>query len=141
MLDHMLFNRLKWWNINDSDVTVKASNKRWISLPDSGKITSMSAVVGNGGTYSQGEWFDGYGLSSPLEFPCSVKIVDPDNSKMGFFDGRPVGAYRVTESDGSIITLLLFVDQLQNPVWGGKSLLKSLLHKALSPFRKQVVTC
>lgn len=141
MLDHMIFSRLKWWNINDSDVTVKTSNKRWISLPDSGKITSMSAVVGNDGTYSQGAWFNGYGLASPLKFPCSVKIADPDNSEMGFFDGRPVGTYHVTESDGSTVNLLLFVDQLQNPVWGGKTLLKSLLYRASLLFRKQVVTC
>ena len=102
----------------------------------------MSAVVGNGGTYSQGEWFNAYRLSSPLEFPCSVKIVDPDNSKMGFFDGRPVGAYRVTESDGSIINLLLFVDQLQNPVWGGgKALLSHLYQWFRNLYRMVVIAC
>lgn len=35
MLDHMLFNRLKWWNISGNDEQVSANGKNFLAIPSS----------------------------------------------------------------------------------------------------------
>lgn len=34
MLDHLLFNKLKWWNVNDSDQQITANNKKYYAIPN-----------------------------------------------------------------------------------------------------------
>lgn len=55
MLDHMLFNRLKWFNIKDDAESIEIDGKTWQAFPKNVKIndTATALPIGNigHGTY------------------------------------------------------------------------------------------
>ena len=63
-VDHMLFNKLKWFNVADNADNVKANGRSFYALPSKIKLTKDNAILGaiNGGDpphfFSIGQVFD-----------------------------------------------------------------------------------
>ena len=66
-IDHMLFNKLKWFNVADNADSVKANGRNFYALPSKVKLTNGNAALGviHGGSphpFNSGFVFDVLGV-------------------------------------------------------------------------------
>ena len=140
MLDHMLFNKVPWFNVNQSDNEIKANGIRYVAFPPKVEVKEdYSVEYQDNMTYKdtlikyQDCGFNGGGIQAKFKKGDMATCIGADGDYWVISD---LYNYAVSSHEMAIVKKDLFI-----PKWGGKSLLKSLLHKALSLFRRQVVTC
>ena len=106
MLDHLIFNKLKWFNVADNTDSINANGRNFYVLPSKIKLTKANAVVWtvNGGSppsgFSSGQVFDVLGAYKNTYNEQGKKryIVSYSNSNLDYI-------LSVSESDCT-------------PIWG-----------------------
>lgn len=130
MVDHLLFDRLKWWKVTDNADTISASGKEFLAIPKQIEIpagASWHEICG--GTVNQAEWT----MDEPMTVNCIGAISDAylfvgrihnTNDDSYFNLDYPGG-------DSNEINLgLILKDKVSKVIWGGKRLL-SHVYQAL----------
>nr|DAO22697.1 MAG TPA: Tryptophanase operon leader peptide [Caudoviricetes sp.] len=116
MLDHMLFNRLKWFNIDNNSQQITANGKKWGAYPTSVKLNGTGALASD------------LGLGNVIGTPnceCYAKIANR------------FGTYYVVNYEGRMA--FIKDDQIASENWeGGKSLLIHF-YQALRAITRKVV--
>ena len=120
MLDHMLFNKLKWWNIGDNAEKISINRQKYFAIPSKIEIhnnTSFENIDSGIVRYSLGEQ-----TVSPIGRTVDDRyIFASDNFEYSV--GRPdIGV----KANGWALVKCADV----TPIWGGKSLL-SHVYQAL----------
>lgn len=141
MVDHLIFNKLKWFPFADNTDTVQASGKNFLAVP--AKIT-----IRKGGELPP--WAS-YQSNFYAEEDTEVECVG--RGPQGYFFTGQVKANYLSDLSGASQITDWDIDQVRtspgfihnayvkNVVWGGKSLLYAFVSRALSHFRKRVVVC
>lgn len=96
MLDHMIFNRLKWFNISNSDQQITANGKNWGAYPASVKLNGTGALS------------SGLGWGNVIGTPnceCYAKIINE------------FGTYYLINYEGRMA--FIKDDQVASENWGG----------------------
>ena len=140
-IDHILFNKLKWFNVADNSEVVQANDKRYVAIP---------AKVQFNTSYS----FEP-GVDSPAH--SKVKWSYPDVQSLqgiyAFSQGEQAacigtdGDYYVLKDvynhdstvKGNLVAAVK--KDLLLPIWGGKTRLSVLLTWVFTAFRKAVLPC
>nr|DAQ70484.1 MAG TPA: hypothetical protein [Caudoviricetes sp.] len=134
MLDHMIFSKLKWFNIPDNADSVFMNGKTWSSHPKTVTIADGTEIYGltdkysnSGGSYTiktDGTWT----LTCVGESNGYYAVTGKCNQRMPF-----------TDDDKSTNVYLGVVKDVISENWGGKNLLirlcqafKALTGKAVS---------
>lgn len=139
MLDHMLFNKVPWFNVNQSDNEIKANGIRYVAFPPKVEVKEDYAIepeVDNP-ALNKVKWEEDNGIGNHPVYQFKkgdqATCIGADGDYWVLSDLYDYGS---TKPVRAIVKKDLFI-----PKWGGKSLLKSLLYRASLLFRKQVVTC
>lgn len=104
MLDHMLFNKLKWFNIANNATTIQANGKKWRAYPQTITVDgSCNFTIASGGGQIQ---HDG---------------PDDTYTCLGSFDGHYVVNGHAGEIEGHYGLLLVPEDYVASVNWGGKT--------------------
>ena len=142
-VDHLLFDSLKWFNINDDSTEISANNKAFlaipteITVPDGFRVnldTSMYEYNDADGFYLKGDHTakvvavgeDDYIIHPQQSWSSDTYI---DNSE----DGRSDGYYKY------IAWLKVPKNQAKNVKWGGKHLLSYLYQWFRNLYRMVVI--
>lgn len=140
MLDHLLLNNLKWFNIGDSANTVTANNKSYYACPF--RFTIMAETpIKNPNTGN--DWR----VLNDAEVTCVGAGKD-----VYFFDGQleiyADGDEYKHPSDANYshyyYTGVVKKENVRNVIWGGKNLLfavVSMVKRAFTSFKKGAETC
>lgn len=137
MLDHLIFNKLKWFNIKDNAETMQANGKKYVAVPTSFTVKRGSYVL-NGPTSQVNAMVltdtevDCCGASDDVYFFATGILLGSD-----FTSGQGV-SYN-SEHPGVIRK-----SDVKNVIWGGKSLLFaviSMVKYAFTSFKKGAETC
>ena len=143
MLDHMIFNKLKWFNIADNADSVTANGKKYVSMPKSFTI-KKGANLG----YLGVNQYESYAYED-----TNVTCVGSSNDHYYF-----IGNVKICDTPGSdyavphnfsmnqISSQPGFVSKAdtKNVIWGGKNLLHtiaSMVEYAFTSFKKGAETC
>lgn len=149
MLDHMIFNKLKWFNIGDNANEITANGKKWTAHPTSIVIadgTPLESFDGPAGLASGDNW---YSLGQQ-----TVKCLAKTGNSYAIYG--PIKVYRGNNMDDQYTYAfeLAIVDKTHVPLpsgqsvisenWGGKNLLFaviSMVEYAFTSFKKGAETC
>ena len=149
MLDHMIFNKLKWFNIGDNANEITANGKTWTAHPTSIVIadeTPLESFDGPANIASGDNW---YSLGQQ-----TVKCLAKTGNSYAICG--PIKVYRGNNVDDQYTYAfeLAIVDKMHVPKlgnqsvisenWGGKSLLfavTSMVEYAFTSFKKGAETC
>lgn len=121
MLDHLIFNKLKWYNVADNAEKMTINGKNWIALPT--KITVKSDAIAN--TLSGSV----YRLTN--DATLSVK---------GILNGQYIASGEIEvqsySSDTEKINAIFTVDKsdIKNVIWGVTALLSQLWQRLRHAF-------
>ncbi len=121
MLDHLLLNKLKWFNIDNNSQQITANGKKWGAYPTSVKLNGT------------GELATDLGFGNVIGTPdceCYAKIVNR------------FGTFYVVNYNGTMA--FIRDDQVSSENWGGKNLLFaviSMVKYAFTSFKKGAKTC
>ncbi|NRO91134.1 hypothetical protein IMAU10142_01162 [Lactobacillus helveticus] len=114
MLDHLIFNKLKWFNVADNADNVRANGRSFYALPSKIKLTNDDVTLWtvNGGSlpyvFDSGQVFDVIG---------AYKNTYNENGKK-----RYIVSYSYSNQD-----YILSVSESDcTPIWGGKAPLSHL---------------
>ena len=144
-IDHLIFNSLKWFNINDDSTEISANNKEFlaipteITIPDGFKVNLDTSMY----QYRDADGFrlKGDNIAKVVAVGEDDYIVHPqqswnsdtyiDNSE----DGRSDGYNKY------IAWLKVPKNQAKNVKWGSKALLSHLYQWFRNLYRMVVITC
>lgn len=142
MLDHLLLNNLKWWNVADNADSINANGKTYEAVPKQIEIKSGSycLFLNDNNSSSAGFYPE---INEPATFNCIGVTNDAY-----FFTGKVTDNYGHSENlyynAGSTATFIGLVpkNQVSKVIWGGKASLIRLSIKALRHFTRRVaVAC
>ena len=121
-VDHMLFNNLKWFNINDDSIEISANNKEFLAIPT--EITIPDGFKVNSDT-SMYEYSDSDGFCLKGDHTAKVAAVGRDDYIVHPQQSWNSDTYRDNSederSDGYykyIAWLKVSKDQAKNVKWG-----------------------
>ncbi|STX17718.1 Uncharacterised protein [Lactobacillus acidophilus] len=147
MLDHMIFNRLKWFNISDNANEVAANNKIWLAVPN-------KLVLKAGSSVSFINDLNTMNTQDPKILDTVTVHCIGATKDAYFFDGNitwddhngDLGSIDLQEFPYSSNTIIGMVakQEVQNVIWGGKNLLftvMSMVEHAFAQFKKGAETC
>lgn len=111
MLDHLLLNKLKWWNVDSNANQVKLNNKKWVAIPTSFTVPNMDALA-DSGDYARSLYT--YPLISSSVYAAGYK-----NGKLVYwFNGHD--SDNVNDGRGVDVSAFgVYADKARNVVWGG----------------------
>lgn len=140
MLDHLIFNKLKWFSIADNADNVKANNKDYVALPTSFTLPKGTHV-------SDGDHEGGMNISHDCEVTCVGSSDD-----FYYFCGKIFTDWSGLDSELDIgnpkdventvvFTRPWFVrkSKVTNVKWGGKALLSHVYQWFRDAFRMVVI--
>lgn len=130
MLDHLIFNKLKWFSISDKQKTVKAGTDIYINLKNAFPVDAVLTKD----TYA----FPIDSNSSNLKISAGthVKVLGFSFNSDGSLNFVRIEPYQ------SNWDLLYSLDWSHlNIKWGGKACLNALLARLRTTFRKVVPVC
>lgn len=149
MLDHMIFNKLKWFNIGDNVNEITANGKKWTAHPTSIVIADGTPLASFDGPASLASGDHWYSLGQQ-----TVKCLAKTGNSYAICG--PIKVYRGNNVDDQYTYAfeLAIVDKMNVPEpgnqsvisenWGGKSLLFaviSMVKYAFTSFKKGAETC
>lgn len=141
-IDHLLFNSLKWFNINNDSTEISANNKVFLAMPSEITVPDGFRVNLDSSMYAYND-ADGFRLRGDN----TAKVVavgkydyilhpqqswNSDTYRDKYEDGRSDGYYKY------IAWLKVPKNQAKNVKWGGKALL-SHLYQAFRAITRKVV--
>lgn len=141
-VDHMLFNKLKWFNVADNADSVTANNKVFLAMPSEITVPDGFRVNLDSSMYAYND-ADGFRLRGDN----TAKVVavgkydyilhpqqswNSDTYRDKYEDGRSDGYYKY------IAWLKVPKNQAKNVKWGGKALLIHF-YQALRAITRKVV--
>lgn len=114
MLDHMLFNVKKWFNVDDSQTQITANGKRWLAMP-------TKVVIKSGANINQV-----HGITSQLVSETTFSVVGYFNEYDNVYPYLLHGTYTSkyldnTETDTA--TVQVDKEDVKKVIWGGKTFL------------------
>lgn len=121
MLDHLIFNKLKWFNVDTSKNSATINGKNWIALPT--EITVKSDAIAN-----------------TLSGSVYRLVNDATLSVKGILNGQYIASGEIEvqsySSDTEKINAIFTVDKsdIKNVIWGGKTLLSQLWQRLRHAF-------
>lgn len=106
MLDHLLLNKLKWWNVDSNANQVKLNNKKWVAIPTSFTVPNMDALA-DSGDYAR----------SLYTYP----LISSSVYAAGYKNGKLVYWFNGHDSDNvnDVSAFGVYADKARNVVWGG----------------------
>ena len=115
MLSHMLFNRLKWWNVDDNADKATINGRDYIATPKKIRVPARAQVYIGSETYyaSEDQTIDILGKTTNDKYVFDPHKFDADGVSLG--DGYDYGIINCKDA---------------TPIWGGKRLL-SHVYQAL----------
>lgn len=129
-VDHLLFDSLKWFNINDDSIEISANSKKFlaipteITIPDGFKVTLDTSMH---------EYNDSDGFCLKDDHTAKVVAVGEDDYIVHPQQSWNSDTYRDNSEDGRsdgyykyIAWLKVPKNQAKNVKWGGKHLLSHL---------------
>lgn len=139
MLDYLIFNKLKWFNVTDNAETVNVNGKSYTAVPKQIEIpagASWHEICG--GTVNQGEWT----INEPITVNCIGAISDAylfvgrihnTNDDSYFNLDYPGG-------DSNEINLgLILKNKVSKVNWGGIKPPRPLLIRLCATLRRAVI--
>lgn len=129
MVDHLIFNKLKWFNITDNADSINANGRNFYALPSRIKLTNTNTV-----------WtVIGGGLPSDL---ASGKVLDVIGAYKNTYNEKGKKRYIVGYPDSNHVDYVLSVSESNcTPIWGGKALLSHVYQWFRDAFRMVVIAC
>lgn len=140
MVDHLIFNKLKWFNVADNASSVTANGKKYYAIPT--QVTVPKGTI----LYLMDD--------SANEFMQHAVVAQDCTCKVGAFilkgqlaegtNGDGVANFDVYKLNGHVIVEngttggFVKITDVTNPVWGGKRLLIALLSRVYATLRKVV---
>lgn len=141
MVDHLLFDRLKWWKVADNADTISASGKEFLAIPKQIEISdnahclflndSNTSVAGFYPTIRTATTFDCVGVTSDA-YIFTGKVSDDDGTTQNLY---------YDSGSRSIFVGLVPKSDVSKVIWGGKSLLNHWYNKACRLLKKEAVAC
>lgn len=141
-VDHLIFNKLKWFNVTDNADNVQANGKNYIALP-------ASFTLPKGTNVSDGDHQGGTNISRD----CEVTCVGSSND-FYYFCGKIFTDWSGLDSEldidnpkdvenSAVFTRPWFVrkSKVTNVKWGGKALLSHVYQWFRDAFRMVVIAC
>ena len=134
-IEHLVFNRLKWFNVADNADITTINGRNYEAVPKSftipaGKKLYSYVIANDNGT---------------LRLPEAVAIASPNTqvSCIGTDDWKNLGRYYSIIYDNGNGKNYLHVNasDVQNVKWGGRTRLNTLLARLGAAFRKVVPVC
>lgn len=150
MLDHMIFNKLKWFNIGDNANEIIANGKTWTAHPTSIVIADGAPLETseNPGSIAAG---DGWYTLGQQTVKCLAKsgncyaICGPIKVFRGNkVDDQYTYTFQLAIVDKTSYTFTALKQTVISENWGGKSLLfavTSMVEYAFTSFKKGAKTC
>ncbi|MCT3411985.1 hypothetical protein [Lactobacillus helveticus] len=141
MLDHLIFNKLKWFNVADNADSVKANNKDYVALPTSFTLPKDTYVSdGNhqsGMNISRDCEVTCVGSSNDFYYFCGKIFTDWNNLDSAEFDiDNPKD---VENSVTFERPWFVRKSKVTNVKWGGKALLNHLYQWFRNLYRMVVI--
>ena len=127
MVDHLIFNKLKWFSIADNTDNITANGRSFYALPSKIKLTKDSATwTVNGGSLP-------YALNSG-------QVLDVIGAYKNTYNENGKKRYIVSYSDSNNDYILSVSESDCTPIWGGgKALLSHLYQWFRDAFRMVVI--
>ena len=118
MLDHMIFNKLKWFNIGDNANEITANGKKWTSHPTSIVIADGTPLAGFDGPASLASGDNWYSLGQQ-----TVKCLAKTGNSYAICG--PIKVYRGNNVDDQYTYAfeLAIVDKMNVPEPGNQSVI------------------
>lgn len=120
MLDHMLFNAKKWFNVDDSQTQITANGKRWFAIP-------TKVVIKSGANINQV-----HGITSQLVSETTFSVVgyfnEYDNVYPYLLHGTYTSKY-LDNTETNTATVQVDKEDVKKVIWGGKNLLSHFWHR------------
>lgn len=129
MVDHLIFNKLKWFNVADNADNITANGRSFYALPSKIKLTKNSATV----------WVV-MGVNSPGFFD-SGKVFDVIGVYKNTYNEGGKKRYIVSYSESGRNYILSVSESDCTPIWGGKALLSHLYQWFRNLYRMVVIAC
>lgn len=127
-ISHLIFNRLKWFNVAENADNVTANGRNFYALPSKIKLTKDSATwTVNGG-----------GLPYALN---SGQVLDVIGAYKNTYNENGKKRYIVSYSDSNNDYILSVSESDCTPIWGGKALLNNLYQWFRNLYRMVVIAC
>ena len=161
MLDHMIFNKLKWFNIADNADSVTANGKNYSAVPK--KITIKQGTMIFSDSLKFGSAIGDDSVNVFVNNDCEVDCVGASGDYYFFTGDVPAKSFAslVGSNNPSYFTFAMpnennygsysvhypgYVrkSDVKNVIWGGKKLLHtiaSMAKRAFTQFRKGAETC
>lgn len=145
-VDHLIFDSLKWFSINDDSIEISANSKKFLAIPT--EITIPDGFKVNIDT-SMHEYNDADGFSLKGDNTAKVVAVGEDDYIVHPQQSWYSDTYRDNSEDGRsngyykyIAWLKVPKNQAKNVKWGGgKALLSHLYQWFRSLYRMVVIAC
>lgn len=113
-IDHMLFNKLKWFNVADNADNVKANGRSFYALPSKIKLTNESTTI-----------WEIHGGALPFTFN-SGQVFDVLGAYKNTYNEQGKKRYIVSYSHSNQDYILSVSESDCTPIWGGKAPLSHL---------------
>lgn len=114
MIDHMLFNVKKWFNVDDSQTQITANGKRWLAMP-------TKVVIKSGANINQV-----HGITSQLVSETTFSVVgyfnEYDNVYPYLLHGTYTSKY-LDNTETNTATVQVDKEDVKKVIWGGKTFL------------------
>lgn len=132
VLDHLIYNKLKWFNIPDNANNVNVNGKSWYLIPKKVNFNATTPlyIMTNNGWQA---WTDKMYLTN-----AEVEGIDLKN-KLYLISGSIQGTTVTTDHSSNLAVPMN--DSSVTPVWGGKLALLLARLKACFTARRAVVAC
>lgn len=122
MIDHLIFNKLKWFNVTDNADQVSANGRNYVAIPKQVTIPSGTSV-----------WADyemrSYDYSINTDTTCNI-VGKTQFMWAGNTNPKTVDCYvtldKITGVGNDNVTYFIPVSSVKNVKWGGKAFLNAV---------------
>ena len=122
MLDHLIFNKLKWFNVTDNADQVSANGRNYVAIPKQVTIPSGTSVWGDYEMRS-------YDYLINTDTTCNI-VGKTQFMWAGNTNPKTVDCYvtldKITGAGNDNMTYFIPVSSVKNVKWGGKAFLNAV---------------
>lgn len=137
MLDHLIFNKLKWFNVTDNADQVSANGRNYVAIPKQVTIPNGTIVWGD---------YEMRSYQYPINTDTTCNIVGKTQFMWaGNTNPQTVDCYvtldKIIGGNNDNMTYFIPVSSVKNVKWGGKALLSHVYQWFRSLYRMVVIAC
>ena len=130
MLDHMIFNKLKWWNVDDNAESIQIGNRRFLAMPS-------EIIIKDGADLSRYDDTE----TALVGGDTTVKVIGVSKNAYiitGYVHFRgTTNLYSITFDEKA--PAIIYANEVKKVIWGGKALLNALISGLYATIRKKVI--